>query len=294
MQNFGFNPNAPRYSMINSTFLPSSLNPRVTVNNLAINKWNLKFDGESGLSSFLERVDELRVARGVSEDQLFTAAVELFSGNALVWYRSVRDKVSSWDQLVSALRAAFLPADYEAALWEEIRNRSQGPYETVTVYIAVMENLFRRLPHVPCESTRLTFIRRNLQPYLHSQLALATVSSIAELTRVCKILEDARSHAAKFKNPPTNLHGLVEPDLAYHRPRHSSSLAVVDDHVPEVAAVAPVVNPVAKTTCWNCGQPNHRSISCPMPRKRHCFRCGRPDVTVRTCPSCSGNGVPRR
>ncbi|KAF2892119.1 hypothetical protein ILUMI_14054, partial [Ignelater luminosus] len=75
------------------------------------------------------RLDELRTARGVTKDQLFAAAVEFFSGNALIRYRSVRDQVKDWDELVAALRQTFLPCDYEATLWDEIR--TQGPNEPV-------------------------------------------------------------------------------------------------------------------------------------------------------------------
>lgn len=82
-----------RPSTINnrSTFVPSE--PSYPVNNLAIHKWGITFNGDAGLSSFLERIEELRAARGVSKGQLFTAAVEFFSGNALVWFRSIRDTV---------------------------------------------------------------------------------------------------------------------------------------------------------------------------------------------------------
>ncbi|KAK4879247.1 hypothetical protein RN001_007393 [Aquatica leii] len=55
-------------------------------------KWGLKFSGEpKGLSigAFLERVDELQIARGVSEEELFLSALDLFTGRALNWFRGV-------------------------------------------------------------------------------------------------------------------------------------------------------------------------------------------------------------
>lgn len=60
--------------------------------NIPIYKWGVTFDGErksSSLNSFLERVTELAYARGVSERELFLSAIDLFTGKALIWYRSV-------------------------------------------------------------------------------------------------------------------------------------------------------------------------------------------------------------
>ena len=54
-------------------------------------KWGLRFDGQGGQSvgAFLERVEEIRRARRVTHEELFKSAVDLFAGQALVWYRSV-------------------------------------------------------------------------------------------------------------------------------------------------------------------------------------------------------------
>lgn len=59
-------------------------------------KWGLKFDNESGQSvgAFLERVEELRRACGLSEEDLFESAVDLFSGSALIWYRSTISRIN--------------------------------------------------------------------------------------------------------------------------------------------------------------------------------------------------------
>ncbi|KAK4885622.1 hypothetical protein RN001_001893 [Aquatica leii] len=155
------------------------------------------------VENFLERIEELRVSRGVSKDQLFLSAVEFFSGNALIWYRSIRDNVHNWNELEHALRRTFLPCDYENSLWDEIRNRTQGDNEPVAIYIAIMENLFKRFSSVPSEITRLSVIKGNLQPYLQSQLTLQLICSISELTRTCRLLEDSQVRTNKFKPPPT-------------------------------------------------------------------------------------------
>lgn len=62
---------------------------------------------------------------------------------------------------MAALRQAFLPCDYEESLWEEVRNRTQGADEPVSIYIAIMENLFRRLPSMPSSTDSSTIYSDN-------------------------------------------------------------------------------------------------------------------------------------
>nr|CAI5823365.1 unnamed protein product [Callosobruchus analis] len=93
-----------------------------------IGRWNLKYDGISSVNSFLERIEELRLSRGISKTRLLQSAPELFTKDALLWYRM--SEFSNWDDLVQQLRAAFQPFDYEFTLMEEIRRRSQGAQES--------------------------------------------------------------------------------------------------------------------------------------------------------------------
>lgn len=287
-------PRSRRSTLLSSTaaaFPPVPLPAARGGNYLAINKWNLCYDGASGLASFLERVEELRTARGITKGQLFAAAVEFFSGNALIWYRSVRSQVRNWDELVAALRQAFLPCDYEASLWDEIRTRTQGPDEPVAVYIAIMENLFRRLSSVPLETTRMQIIRRNLQPYLQSQLALQFITSVGELIRLCKTVEDAQVRSARFRHPSSNWKNVLEPDLAYRKATSTFKIGVIGNEPSPVASTSTqAIEATSPLTCWNCSQSGHRSAQCPAPKRLHCYSCGTPNVTVHTCPRCSGNG----
>lgn len=81
--------------------------------NSPVHKWNVKYDGDPGLSSFLERIDKLSASRGVSKPKLFASAVELFTGNAITWFRDKRHTLNTWEELTTALKETFLPSDYE-------------------------------------------------------------------------------------------------------------------------------------------------------------------------------------
>lgn len=252
-----------------------------------LHKWNVTYDGGPGLSNFLERIDELSSARGVTRQQLFASAVEFFSGAALTWFRANKGTIHSWSELTTALKNTFLPADYDFSLWDEIRNRTQGTEEKVSIFIANMEGLFHRLSNRPAETERLTYIRRNLLPYLQQRLGLQPIPTVAELDRTCRLLEDIQQRTQHFRGPPSASQAL-EPDLAYHRPRTSTRVAALDSEPGNIEAVGqPQRTPLR---CWNCDQCGHRSADCTAAKRRHCYRCGKPNVTTRNCPKCSGNG----
>lgn len=258
---------------------------------LDIVRWNVRYNGRSSVNDFLERMEEIRLSRGVGKAELLRCAPELFTDEALLWYRTGR--FSSWDHLCDQLRAAFRPYDYEFGLWDEIRRRTQGGQEKVLTFITVMENLFRKLEQAVPESSRVNLIRRNLLPSIQTQLALQEIHTISELTRLARAVEETEWRTRKFVPPPTNYHNLLEPALAYRKPASSGKVSVVAAEEGEVVVISPEESsPGAEPTCWNCGQTGHRFRACSHPKRRFCFRCGRPNVMANNCPRCSKNSKP--
>lgn len=266
-----------------------------------VSGWNLKFDGNCSVTNFIERVEELRVACCVSKPDLLGTSVVLFSGHALTWFRSVRSSISDWDHLVFLLRTTYLSPEYDEEIWNDLRNRSQGPEEKAAIFIAVMENLFRKLSERPPESKRLTIIRRNLLPYLQNQLALQRITAISELIQACQTVEAVRLRSERVRPPPSNPRLVAEPHLMYRPLRSSTSAAIetalqsVRGHSTEATiSASPVVqspNPSPEIRCFNCRNLGHVARNCGQPHRRRCYRCGESNVTIRNCPRCSGNGI---
>lgn len=266
---------------LNSTRLPTSSH-----SSQPVQKWNLKFSGDAkGISihNFLERVEELRVARNVSEPQLFESAIDLFEGKALLWFRSNKFRISSWKDLRGLLIRHYEPPDYKDRLFDEILARTQDPTESFIEYFSCMLSMFRRYGTVS-EDVQLRLISKNLAPFYTMQLPL--VNSLSELEDECLKLERKKFRADSYRPPSRKRNTFVEPDFAFvgTDDRASSSRRVTINENVNVVTDTPISQNVC---CYNCGQPGHRFQNCTAPRRRFCFKCGKVDVTVRTCSNCN-------
>lgn len=284
-------------------------------------KWNVKFSGDknSDLLSFLVAIDELCVSRHVDKKELFDSAVELFSGHALCWFRSVKASMNNWDSLVEALKREFLPADYVDHIWEQIRNRRQERSEPIHVFVAAMENLFAHLGQYVAESTKVKYIRKNLSPFYINQLALINLVSTSDIIANCRKIDEAYqlANANKFKRLS------ISDNKAISGTNNSFEESAIEGHSSNApvcsntgartktysrssfskssprAKEGPISNKNSNLSkpsshsnsalkCFNCGQPNHAFKHCLARRRRFCYRCGKSDVTLREC-SCSKN-----
>lgn len=272
-------------------------------------KWKIHFSGEEGSSAlgFILDIEEKATYEQVDFNMLITGATEFFTGEAKTWYRSVKNKIDSWNELKIALKREYLPLDYYDNLLEEIRARKQGPTETVGTFVANMLALFGRLEmEAPvAEEIQLNIILKNLSPFYTESLALTKVMSIEQLRTLGKQLEVSRMRVESYegKVKPRKM----EPEFAVKPSRTRKPVVSEVDEVSEVTAgrdepVPPQKPPPVKAntdakakssklTCWKCGVQGHRHSECPSDIKKvFCYRCGMKEVTVRNCPRCRRKG----
>ncbi|KAL0858559.1 hypothetical protein ABMA27_012412 [Loxostege sticticalis] len=131
----------------------------------------LKFDGKSCVRSFIQRLEEFRQAKNVSDDKIMSYAYEIFTGDALHWFRSIKDDVKHWDNLVTKLRQDFDIFDYDYRMITEIRNRTQGESENIIVFLAIIKGMFSRLSTPMSEKDQLEIILHNIRPCYSNVLA---------------------------------------------------------------------------------------------------------------------------
>lgn len=133
------------------------------------------------MMSFLERVEALCSARQVAKTELFSSAVDLFKGKAWTWFLSIQPSVQDWHDLVTGLRAAFLPSNDDETPLEQIKSRHQKIGENVAHFVSSMEELFGRLSvPLPIES-RIKHIKRNLLPSYRTAIGLTSLLTIEDI-----------------------------------------------------------------------------------------------------------------
>lgn len=270
-------------------------------------KWKLTFSGDKGSSvnNFIQKVEEIAESRGVETDQLFRGAIEFFTDHALLWFRTIRSQVSTWEELKAYLKNEYLPVDYYMSLWDEIRSRKQGRDESVSQFISCMLGLFERLGHDINEAVKLEHIIRNLAPFYIQNMPIETVISVAHLKTIARNA-DVKKHLMERNDPERKFRGVpLEPDLAY-KSNWSGKRPVVNEVSVQQEAVetaensesedGPVVESIdqdrPKLVCWNCRKEGHRFTLCPEKKQVFCHKCGKPQVITKNCPNCvrSGSG----
>jgi len=241
----------------------------------SVHSLNTRFNGRTCVKAFLQRLEELCQSRGISETKLFNSASELFSDEALCWYRGIRSEVHDWQELKELLVSEYLPFDYDHRLMKEIRERSQGPDENIINYLGIMQNYFSRLSNPISDQEKLNIVLFNLRPFYTSQLALSPIEHWADLKHKCRLLECAKLRSESFSEPSRSSRSCLAPDLSYQ----GRNVKVCR------------VEMSAKPTefCVRCRVHGHNLGNCSAPFSLICFRCGKKDYTARTCPRCSTN-----
>lgn len=177
----------------------------------------LKYNGKTCVRSFLQKVEEFREARNISPTKLYTYATEIFTDDALIWYRSVKNEVYDWNELSTLLKKDFGQFDYDYKLMSEIRSRTQGESENITIYLAMMSELFSRLSKTLSESDKLEILLHNIRPCYANVLASTSsgITSIDTLRKLCRNFENIQCLSSQYREPPRMTSEMLAPDLAY-------------------------------------------------------------------------------
>lgn len=280
----GFDCNMPHTSTIRHDIVEKPQSRKL----VPISQWGIKFSGNDSMSinAFLERIDELKDARNATDEDLWRYAIDLFEKDALIWFRANRSYVTNWAELVFMLQRNFQRPYYQEELLDEIRRRTQGSDESVTIFISIMQNMFNRLQSPVSESYKVNIILKNLQPYYQRAVCRDEFSSIMDLVNVLRIVERTKLNCDAFEKPSVGKRSL-EPDLAY---KGSEVNTVTVDSSPkeEIGVIERNVDGNTRR-CWNCREYGHAFRNCTLPKQRlFCYRCGRFGTISKDC-SCQGN-----
>ncbi|XP_048004297.1 uncharacterized protein LOC125240446 [Leguminivora glycinivorella] len=260
-----------------------------------INSLNLKFKGDTCVRSFLSRLEELRVARRISENRIYRGFPEILEGPALSWFRSQRTDLLSYREVVSALREEFDIPDLDHLLLQEIRNRTQAKSETIVYFVSTMLGMYDRLSRQVPEEDKLDTLMRNIRPEFSKDLALHDVRSIKQLKDLCRRIELAQVKAKQFHEPllskKSGSSSLGTEENKGETRNRFGSARTSNMSKTFVAAVGQTSSGRNDLCCFRCGKTNHPTRACRSSRETVCFKCGAKGVRTPECPKC--NPVPK-
>lgn len=268
----------------------------------------LKYDGKSCVRSFVQKLEEFRISKGLTEAKMLSSASDIFSGDALHWYRSIRGSIVDWNGLVSALKEDFDIPDYEYRMASEIQQRTQGEGESITIYLAIMNGMFSRLTKQLSEEEKLEIILHNIRPSYSTIIAASpNIRSIQELGHICKNYERIKVRSDNFREPPPVSASTLAPEFSYQpEKRKEFSKTFFNDKsktnfrppqfrkpYPSNSLECDAAEPVneVKLYCHRCRVTTHSMKECPAERTIFCFKCGKKDVRSPDCPDCSQSKV---
>lgn len=288
----------------------------------------LKYDGKSCARAFIKRISEFMVSRSVSDAKLLSSATDIFTGDALHWFRGIRDSVSSWSDVTVRLKEDFGYHDYDYRFLAEIRARTQGDKENITIYLSIMAGMFSQLDNKLSEEEKLEIILHNIRPCYASVLAsCGSISSIEELRALCRNYEIIHSRMSNFHEPPRVSTDTMAPEFAYshitatpkpyrppfnsgtdsrgnsqggsnnsgfNRPYPRRSFPQGQQAQSSSSSVpAQRVGAISRNYsnyCPRCRVDSHNFYNCAADRSvLVCFGCGKQGVRIIDCPDCRGN-----
>lgn len=258
----------------------------------------LKFDGKSCVRSFIQRVSEFSEARSIPDTKLISFATEIFTDDALHWFRSIRDQVSSWDDLVILLKQDFDKPDYDYRLLSEIRARTQGKTENITIYLSILSGMFSRLSKPLSREDMLEIVLHNIRPCYASTLASATdIRDIDQVRILCRNYETVQSRLAHFREPLASTSDTLAPEFAYKHPKSESTCDYkTNTNIKQnINTNDKYLHSIVKSTsqidkrmpyCPRCRNNSHNLRQCTN-TEIMCFKCGHKGVKKPDCPNCS-------
>lgn len=259
-----------------------------------ISQWGVYFSADNNVSvnAFIERVNEIKDARNATDEDLWRYAIDFFKGDALIWFRANKGYATNWKELVILLKRTFQSSFYQDDLLTEIKARTQGKDESITIYMSILQNMFNRLPSPITEQEKISIILRNIQPYYQRAICRDVFFSVSDIVDVLRIVERTKINCDRFEEPKVQRNNL-EPDLAYKNNSPSLTNKIINEVSAkiEIDNVTPNAQKAATGRCWNCREVGHLFRSCSVPKQRlFCYKCGRFGVTSKDC-VCKGNAV---
>ncbi|CAB0033554.1 unnamed protein product [Trichogramma brassicae] len=292
------NPTAPNRQQIDLTCKTQQL----------LRGYDLKFgkSQDDDAETFISRLRTVTQLTNVSERDLLAFMPSMLAGDAEIWAEPLYTTWTTLEKFEEDLRLQYGIPNFQIRLENEILTRTQGPDETIAVYIAKIRLLMNKLSPAWTLEKQLDRIYENLHPKYIKSINRNQFTSIKELTLLGQQQERVFDKQKTYKPPPPADHHMIRKS-AYCTTKTHKTAAISE--VEEVAAVntykprqtnTPPSNTNNNTAtnntqrqpktqigsnnkktdhCWICDATDHWAMKCPQKTGDICFRC-RTEVVI--------------
>lgn len=171
---------------------------------------------------FLIELDKYRLAVEYSEEQTLNHVVPLaLKGSAFLWYRKMKNKISSWSEFQEKFRREFQNINYVRKMKEELENRFQGSDELLSHFINIIDDYYERIDPTTPQSDRIYRIMANMHPNYRLKMIVhqSEFRNVSDMREVAYAAQNLVAWDNEYKVPTVG--PSIEPTLAY-RPKENN------------------------------------------------------------------------
>lgn len=185
----------------------------------------LKYNGKTCVRAFILSAADFIKSRSISSSKMLLFATEIFTEDALHWFRSIQNVISTWEEVCDRLKTDFGHSDYDYRFLGEIRARTQGERENITIYLSIMTGMFSQLDRKLNEEEKLEILLHNIRPcYANVLTSCPDIKDIDTLRINCKNFENVQARLLQFREPPKVSSDTLAPEFAYSQPQSSNKI----------------------------------------------------------------------
>ncbi|CAB0028834.1 unnamed protein product [Trichogramma brassicae] len=301
------NPTAPNRQQIDLTCKTQQL----------LRGYDLKFgkSQDDDAESFISRLRTVKQLTNLSDRDLLTFLPSMLVGDAEIWAEPLYTTWTSLEKFEKDIRLQYGIPNFQIRLENAILTRTQGPDETIAIYIAKIRLLMNKLSPPWTLEKQLDRAYENLHPKYIKSINRNQFISFKELTLLGQQQERVFDKQRTYKPPPPANHHMIRKSAHCTTKTHKTAaisdveeVAAVNTYKPKQANTSPSNTNNNSTTdniqrqpktqigsnnkktdhCWICNATDHWAMKCPQKTGDICFRCRTEGVRVYNCstPSC--------